>query len=169
MAKRKRKPGRGSKLRPVKDYHSDKYIPYIFKAETGILQAWGIEPDIRDGDVRQALRGLIAQLRESDSLPEILTTDEVSRPIEVEFEQVEELIQKLILSFLREAFEEQGPLPAEDLIGVFKAINHSIGAWNIGMNQQGYLKYLEGFLGRMGVSKPREISEEADRRGLLDE
>ena len=39
MAKRKRKPGGGSKLKPIKDYRSDEYIPYIFKAEAGILEA----------------------------------------------------------------------------------------------------------------------------------
>ncbi len=59
MAKRKRRPGHGSKLRPVKDYRDDEYVPYIFKAESGILQAWTLKPDLRDGDVRQALRGLI--------------------------------------------------------------------------------------------------------------
>ena len=72
MAKRKRNRGSGSKLRPIKDYRDDEYIPYIFKTETGILQAWTIETKLTDGDVRQALRGLIKQISETDELPAAL-------------------------------------------------------------------------------------------------
>lgn len=160
MAKRKRKPGRGSKLRPIKDYRSDEYLPYIFKAETGILKAWGIEPDMTDGNVRQALRELISQLKESSTLPRPLTADVTSEPVRIEAERIEDLIQNFILYHLRQAFEAQGPLSIEDLIGVLKTINHSIGAWNVGMNQQGYLNYLEGFLGKMGVTTTRQIFDE---------
>ena len=55
MAKRKRKRGGGSKLRLMKDYRDDQYIPYIQEAETGIVQVWRDEPDLTDGDVRGAL------------------------------------------------------------------------------------------------------------------
>lgn len=165
MAKRKRIPGGGSKLRPIKDYRSPEYVPYIFGAETGILQAWKVEPDIRDGDVRQALRDLISPVQKSGELPETLT-----RPAREEFEieatGKESLLRELILHNLSLAFEKHGPLDGEDLVGVLKVINGSIGAWNIGMSGRGYLNYLEGFMGQMGASTVALPPEEVKRLGL---
>ena len=166
MAKRKRKSEGGSKFQPIRDYQADEYIPYIFKAETGILQAWTINPKITDGDARQALRGLIKQIGAANTLPEDLTNIADERTLNVKADDPEELLATLILDGLRLAFREHGPLTAEDVVGVLKTINHSVGTWNIGMRQQGYLKYLQGFLGQMGV-KPRLLTAaEVKRLGL---
>ena len=157
MAKRKRRPGGGSKLRPIKDYRSEEYTPYIFRVESGILQAWAIESDIRDGDVRETLRRIMNSIKKSGNLPEILTQSPPdaggSTPA------FDSMLEYFILSNLREAFDQSGPLDEEDTIGILTTVNHSVGTWNRGMRGQEYLKYIKDFLGEMGVFA-RQLTEE---------
>jgi hypothetical protein len=160
MAKRKVRSGGGFKLRLEKDYRSDEYIPYIFRTETGILEAWTIEPDLRDGDVRETLRKLISSIKKSGVLPGELTGESAS-------DQTTTFLEISILSRLRSAFDEYGPLDAEDVMGILSTINHSVGSWNRGMHGQEYLKYIKGFLGGMGVA-PRQLSEEEVKMLGLD-
>lgn len=158
MAKRKRQPGDGPKLRPIKDYHDDEYVPYIFKTETGIQEAWAIEPDLRDGDVRQALRSLMKTMQRTGQLPPTLTGSEAkSTPT---------LLEWCILSHLSEAFESHGPLTVEDTIGVLGVVNGSVGAMNLGMMGQNYLNYAKGFVGRLGFSVQQLSEDEAEELGL---
>ena len=158
MAKRKRKPGGGSKLKPVKDYRSDKYTPYIFKVEIGILEAWKMEPDLRDGDVREALRNLIKTMKRTDQLPPELTGS-----LE---KSAQTLLEWRILDQLSGMFQEEGPLDVEDTIGILTIVNHSVGVWNRGMRGQEYLKYIDGFLGGAGVEVRQLTDEEAQQLGL---
>lgn len=165
MAKRKRRPGRGSKLRPIKDYRDDQYVPYIARAETGILQAWSIDPDLRDGDVREALRHLMRPMKQSGQLPQALTPEALDAPSKKAVE-TESLLEFLILENLQAAFREFGPLNAEDTIGILTVINNSVGAWNRGMRGQEYLKYIEDFLGGIGVEVRQLTDEEVKLLGL---
>lgn len=158
MAKRKRKPGGGSKLKPVKDYRSDKYTPYIFKAEVGILEAWKMEPDLRDGDVRQTLRNLIRTMKRTNQLPPELTGSTEK--------SAQTLLEWRILDQLSGTFQEDAPLDVEDTIGILTVVNHSVGAWNRGMRGQEYLKYIDGFLGDTGVEVRQLTDEEAQQLGL---
>ena len=158
MAKRKRKPGGGSKLKSVTDYRSHKYIPYIFKVEVGILEAWKMEPDLRDGDVRQLLRNLIKTMKRTNQLPPELTGGEEK--------SAKSLLEWRILDQLSGIFQEEEPLSAEDTIGVLTEVNHSVGAWNQGMRGQGYLKYIDDFLGGTGVEVRQLTDEEAQQLGL---
>jgi hypothetical protein len=164
MAKRKHRPGGGSKLRPIKNYRDDEYVPYIFRAESGILQAWAIDPDLRDGDVRQALRNIIASIKRSNQLPEFLTqpSTQSDEAIDAGSRGVSSMLEYLILSNLRRAFEEYDPLDNEDTVGILTVINNSVGAWNRGMRGQEYLKYIQGFLGGMGVFARRLTEEEVE-------
>jgi len=139
MAKRKRKPGGGSKLRPIKDYRDAEYVPCIFKTETGILESWKMEPDLRDGDVRQALRNIVKTIRHTGQLPPELTDSQEK--------SAQSLLEWRILDQLSNTFQEQGPLNVEDTIGVLSQVNYSAGTWNRGMRNQEYLKYIDGFLG----------------------
>jgi hypothetical protein len=153
MAKRKRKPGRGKgfKLRLDKDYRSDQYIPYIMNVETGILEAATIDPGLTDGDVKQTIESLISRLKEPETLPQLLpgeSTDTPTLPPEGEGSYV----QALIMMNLQRAFNENGPLEVEDVIGILKVINHSLSKWNIGLHKRGYLDYLQDFLGEVGVN-----------------
>lgn len=158
MAKRKRKPGGGSKLKPIKDYRSDEYIPYIFKAEVGILEAWKMVPDLRDGDVRQALRNLIKAMKRTDQLPPELTGSPEK--------STQSLLERRILDQLSDIFQEETALSVEDTIGVLTEVNHSVGAWNRGMLGQEYLKYIDGFLGDVGVEVRQLTDEEAQHLEL---
>ena len=158
MAKRKRKPGGGSKLHPIKDYRSEKYISYIFKTEVGILEAWKMEPDLRDGDVRNALRDLIKTMKRTNQLPPELTAGvEKSANSPLEWR---------ILDRLSGIFQEEAPLTVEETIGVLTEVNHSVGVWNRGMRGQGYLKYIDDFLGGTGVEVRQLTDEEAQQLGL---
>lgn len=171
MAKRKRRPGGGSKLRPIKNYRDDEFVPYIFNAEKGILMAWTAEPDIRDGDVRQALRDLISPIEKSGQLPEALTDenedeDKPSYQLDQVHSDQSMLIQTFILSNLRQTFQEQGALKPEDLVGVLKVINGSVGTWNRGMRGQEYLKYIQDFLGGAGAGVYQLTEEQVKELGL---
>lgn len=169
MAKRKRKPGerKGFKLRPVKDYRSEEYVHYIMNAEIGILQAATIVPELTDGQVDDALANLISQLKQPDAVSKLLpaetSTDlEDAEPIDT---AAPDFVQSFILMNLRNAFEEHGPLNAEDLSGVLGVIKTSVKRWNIGMHRRGYISYLEDFLGQMGAGVQKLSQEEAEALG----
>ncbi len=158
MAKRKRKPGGGSKLKPIKDYRDAEYVPYIFKTETGILEAWKLQPDLQDGDVRQTLRNLIKTMKSTGQLPPELTNSQDK--------SAQTLLEWRILDQLSNTFQEEGPLSVEDTIGVLSQVNYSVGAWNRGMRNQEYLKYIDDFLGGAGVEVRKLTNEEAQQLGL---
>ena len=175
MAKRKRKPGerKGFKLSPVKNYRSERYTFYIMSAETGILQATKIDSGLTDGDVFQALRSLSSRLQEPEALPTLLpaaSSDEASsEALEVtpgDSESQKNLVQTLILNNLKLAFERHGPLAADDVIGIFDVIRSSIKKWGVGMHGRGYLTYIEGFLGQVGIETWQLSGEEARELGL---
>ena len=163
MAKRKRTAGnrKGFQLRVDKDYRTEAYVMYIVNAEIGILQAATIDPEVTDGDVFRALENLISQLQEPEALPSLLLGDTSEAVQEYTSDTSSDLrayVQHFILTNLKHAFEEHGPLEAEDVIGVLGVIRTSVKRWNVGMHRRGYLTYLEGFLGQMGVNV-EEISE----------
>lgn len=164
MAKRKRRPNErhGSKLRLAKDYRSDEYVTYIFRAETGILEAWTMKPDLRDGDVRDALRELMRTMKRTHELPALLTENTEEPPPDTS------LLEWRILDNLRQIFDENGPLDVEDTIGILTVINNSVGAWNRGMRGQEYLKYIRDFLGGMGVQVQQISEEEAQELFLIE-
>ena len=152
MAKRKRRPGQGAKFRPAKNYRDDDYVPYIFRAEHGILEAWTIDRDIRDGDVREALRGLISAMKKTERLPKELAAasedpSERNSQNDLENTDTKSFVQQFILNSLQAAFKEYGPLTVEDTVGILTVINNSVGTWNRGWRGQEYLKYIEDFLG----------------------
>jgi hypothetical protein len=172
MAKRKRKPGGGSKLHPVKEYRDDEYVPYIMSVETGILQAWAVNPDLRDGDVREALRGLMSPMKKTGQLPEQLTRPSESATTPPETAETatyrgDGLLQAMMMLNLRQAFKEHGPLNTEDTLGILTVVNNSVGTWNRGMRGQEYLKYIKDFLGGLG-SEVRVLSDEEVKRLGLD-
>ena len=158
MAKRKRGKRKGFSLELAEDYRSEKYVIYIASAETGILQAGTIHSDLTDGDVYQALGDLITDLEEPDTFQRLFF------PVNEEPEQEQQkkadgLINFLIVSNLQTAFEQHGPLKADDVIGILNVIRTSIKRWSRGMHRRGYLTYIEGFLGQMGV-RTWQLSEE---------
>jgi hypothetical protein len=160
MAKRKSGKRKGFKLELVEDYRSDKYIFYIVSVETGLLQAGTIHSDLTDGDVYQALGALITDLKEPDIFQKLFfPMDEESQPEQDVEKRVDGTISFLIVSNLKTAFEQHGPLRAEDVIGILEVIRTSVKRWSHGMHRRGYLTYIKGFLGQMGI-KTWQLSEE---------
>lgn len=169
MAKRKRKPGEhpGFKLNLSKDYRSERYLMYVANIETGILQAATIESELTDGEVSEALEDLISQLKEPDLARLLLSpeTDEPQQP-EAKVEGNHAFVQHFILMNLRSAFERHGPLDAEDVIGILSVIKTSVKRWSVGMHRRGYITFIEGFLGQMGVKVQKLTDEKAHALGL---
>ncbi|MCL4300396.1 MAG: hypothetical protein KJ077_31970 [Anaerolineae bacterium] len=169
MAKRKRKPGEreGFKLNLSKDYRSERYAMYIAHAETGLLQAGTIDPDLTDGDVSQALEDLISRLKQPE-LAELLLSQQTgeSQSSEAKLEGQHAFVQNFVLMNLHSAFERYGPLDAEDVIGILGVIKSSVKKWSVGPHRRGYLTFIEGFLGNMGVKVQKLTTEEAEALGL---
>jgi len=158
MAKRKRGTRKGFSLELAEDYRSEKYMIYIANAETGILQAGTIAPELTDGDVYQALGDLITDLKEPDIFQRLFfPADEKSE--QEQQKKADGLVNFLVVSNLQTGFEQYGPLKAEDVIGILSVIRTSIKRWSHGMHRRGYLTFIEGFLGQMGV-RTWQLSEE---------
>ncbi len=170
MAKRKSNPNerQGFKFNPGKDYRSERYVMYIMKAETGLLQAGTINPDLTDGEVIQALEDLIAQFQTPESFTQLIAApgsdDPVSKP--PKGENNNQFVQYFVLMNLRSVFEQHGSLNAEDTIGILGVIKASVKRWSVGLHRRGYLTYIEGFLGQMGVRMQRLNTKEAEALGL---
>jgi hypothetical protein len=168
VAKRKSNPNErpGFKFNPGKDYRSERYVMYIMNTETGLLQAGTIEPDLTDGQVIQALEDLIAQLQTPEGFAQLLTAPLPNNPDSSGMESNNKFIQYFVLMNLRLAFERYGPLNAEDTIGILGVIKASVKRWSVGLHRRGYLTYIEGFLGQIGVRVQKLTPAEAEAMGL---
>ena len=140
---------------------------YIANAETGLLQAGKINPELTDGQVSAALDDLISRL-EQPELAELLLTQTAGETQSSEAKLSDEynFVQHFVLMNLRSAFERYGPLEAEDVIGILGVIKSSVKKWSNGMHRRGYLTFIEGFLGQMGVKVQQLTAEEAEALGL---
>ena len=168
MAKRKRTPGshKGFRLELVKDYRSERYVMYIAHAETGILQAGTINPDLTDGDVFRALADLIAQLQEPDTFARLFPVEMAEKSDVADKNEGQSFVQIFILMNLRDTFKKYGRLEAVDVIGILDVIKTSVKRWGVGMHRRGYLTYIEGFLGQAGVKVQQISQEEVEALGL---
>jgi hypothetical protein len=134
-------------------YKTAEYVLVIVGAETGIYEAYVMsDRELVDDTVEAALERLILQMRQGP-LPPLAETDRVTLTDE---DDEEELI---IWSIRRhwQLLAEQQPLPGrEDLIGVLRTILHSLEIWRSqSLHSQGYLRYLEGFLKKAGITVQR--------------
>ena len=161
MAKRKSGKRKGFKLELAEDYRAEKYVMYIANAESGILQAGTIDPDLTDGDIYKALNNLILRLENPDTFQKFFTPKPADEN-HTEDQKMEGLVQSFIIMNLRRAFEQYGPLDAKDVIGILGVIRTSVKRWSHGMHRRGYLTYIEGFLGEMGVGAWQLSEEEVE-------
>ena len=164
MAKRKRGKRKGFKLQITPDYRSERYVMYIMSAETGILEAATIDPDLTDGEVSQALQGLITELQEPQTFTNLFSAQsaETDEPALGE----DGLVQQMVLMNLRRAFDKHGPLGAEDVVGILEVIKTSAKRWGVGPHRRGYLTYLAGFLAQAGIEPKLLTEEELSALGL---
>lgn len=142
-------------------YRNEDTVPLLFQTEIGIYESFVIsDRRITDHDVRRALERLIREVRggngciSSGSVPDGLA------------EQGNE--ENLIAGNIRQHWEEYAekePFPGNGkLIGMLRTILGSIETWgNISPTSRGYLRYLEGFMDKLGVNcrqVPPELAEQ---------
>ncbi len=130
-------------------YKTDALVPVVFATEAGIYESFVMaDRQITDHDVRNALESLIRGIRGGT----ILLPPQRQPSAGGERGPEESLLTWNIRRHWDEHFEEE-PFPGrDDLIGVLRTILASIEVWgNMSPTSRGYLRYLEGFMGKLGV------------------
>ncbi len=130
-------------------YKNNKFLPLIFSTESGIYESFVMsDRKITDHDVRAALEGLIREIRGGT----LVFPSQRQASEHPDAEGGESLIVWNIRRHWDESSEGE-PFPGRDnLIGILRTILGSIDVWgNISPTSRGYLRYLEGFMGKMGV------------------
>ncbi len=148
-AKRDRQPKKNAPLA----YRGNKYktselVPVMLGTETSIYEAFVIaNRQLTDHHVRAALEELIRKIRRGTFFP--LDDSEQSNEVA---EGMEGLVLWNIRNGWRHSFETK-PNPGRDkLIGVLRTILGSIEVrGSISPKSRGYLEFLGGFLGKVGV------------------
>ena len=167
MAKRKRGGRKGFKLRLEQDYRSERYTMYVMNAEIGLLQAGTIASELTDGDVYEALEDLMERLQNPEIFTELFSDQATAEAQEDDASEASDsLIDHLVIMNMKTAFEQYGPLEAKDVIGILGVIKTSVKRHSVGMHRRGYLTFIEGFLGGMGVAVQQLSPEEVEDLGL---
>ena len=140
-------------------YKTEELTPFIFSTERAIHEAFVIgRRDLTDHDVRKALTTMIGKIRQNRlPLGEDLG-EEAERTQNAG--NAEEFIVCNILFHWRDFFETQFHPGRDRIVGVLRTILGSIDVWgSIDPKSQGYLEYIEDFLGQLGADI-REVSRE---------
>jgi hypothetical protein len=129
-------------------YKTDEYAPIFFRTEVGIYESYVMcDRELTDDEVEAAIERLVVQMREGPLPPfgesDVITITEGGE---------EDLV---IMNIRRnwQILEEEGTFPAwDDMIGILRSILHSISIWRSqSLHSQGYLRYIEGFMKKLGV------------------
>ncbi len=166
MAKRKRGKRKGFKLHLENNYQSERYTMYVMSAETGLLQAGTIHSELTDGDVYEALENLMERLKTPEIFTELFSDQATDDSQGDDDSEAPNMIGYLVIMNLKHAFEQHGSLTAEDVIGILGVIKTSVKRHSVGMHRRGYLTFIEGFLGGMGINVQKLSAEEAEELGL---
>jgi len=130
-------------------YKTDEYAPIFAQTEIGIYESYVMcDRELTDDEVEAAIERLVIQMREGP-LPPHPETDVITITEEGE--------EDLVIANIRRNWrilEEEGTLPSrDDLIGILRTILNSISIWRSqSLHSQGYLRYIEGFMKKLGVS-----------------
>ena len=141
MSKKSKRSKRRKQAPRPRNYRTEKYIEYIFKAEMGVLQAAKLLPELTDGEALDALRKLVARIR-SSGLPRFR-----EQPTDTEG-----LIAWLIVQGWEDLFRSQARLSKRDMIGCLNTVVESAETHVRKPGGRSYLKFLEKFMKRAGVS-----------------
>jgi hypothetical protein len=152
--KRKAKRAKRAPKRVPLAYHGNKYkteelIETLMRAEVGIYETFVMtERKLTDHTVKAALEKLILQMRGAP-LADLEDTSVVDY---VEGEEADLVIWNIRRDW--QDLYETKPRPSRDSqIGVLRTILGSIDVWkSVSPASRGYLRYLEGFLQKLGVS-----------------
>ena len=140
-------------------YKTEELTPFIFLTEHAIHEAFVISRrGFTDHDVRKALETMIGGIRQNRLLASEETDVEAKRGQNAG--NADEFIVCNILFHWREFFETQFRPDRDKLVGVLRTILGSIAVWgSVNPKSQGYLEYIEDFLGEIGADI-REVSKE---------
>jgi hypothetical protein len=154
--KRKQKTGRSGRKpeRVSLAYHGMKYktpelVKTLMRAEVGIYESFVMtQRKLTDRTVEAALEDLVRKLRRGP-LPGLEDTGS--------FEATEGDEARLVIWNVRrnwlDLFETEPAPSRESQIGILRTILGSIDTWkSVSPTSRGYLRYLEGFLPKLGVS-----------------
>jgi hypothetical protein len=140
-------------------YKTDELAPFIFNTERAIHEAFVISRRrLTDHDVRKALETMIGGIRQNRLLASEETDVEADRGQDAG--NSDEFIVCNILFHWREFFQTRSRPGRDKLVGILRTILGSIDVWgSVNPESQGYLEYIEDFLGQLGVDI-REVSKE---------
>jgi hypothetical protein len=139
-----------------KKYKTDEYAPIFYRTEVGIYESYVMcDRELTDDEVEAAIERLVTLMRQG-SPPPLSETGSVTL--------TEGGKEELVIANIRRNWQimaEQSSLPRrDDLIGVLRTILHSIEVWRSqSLHSQGYLRYVEGFMKKLGVSV-RQVTPE---------
>lgn len=164
-AKRDRRPAKRESLAyRGNKYRTEELVRVIFRTEVGIHET-DVMTDRKTTDhtVRSALEKLILQVR-TRTLPALEDTTHADY---VRGEE-EDLVIWNIRCNLHRLFQTE-PHPGRDkLIGVLRTILGSIEVWgSINPASRGYLRYMEGFVKKLGVSVDECSPEDLDTARMI--
>jgi hypothetical protein len=130
-------------------YRTQELIETLYRAEVGIYESFVMtERKLTDHAVESALENLVLQMRRAP-LADLEDTSVVDYVVGEEAD--------LVIWNVRRNWQdlyETKPRPSRDSqIGVLRTILGSVDVWkSVSPNSRGYLRYLEGFLQKMGIS-----------------
>jgi hypothetical protein len=130
-------------------YKTDALVDVLFQAEVGIFAAFvASDRKLTDHQVERGLASLIVEMRRGP-LPPIDTQTAISATVGME----EELVTENVRRNWQVLFQKSPHPGRHNLIGVLRTILASVDTWkSVSPTSRGYLKYLEGFLRKLGVS-----------------
>ena len=140
-------------------YKTEELTPFIFETERAIHEAFVISRrSFTDHDVRGALETTIGKIRQNRLSLGEETGSEAERWQNAGSE--EELIVCNILFHWQQSFETRFFPGRDKMVGVLRTILGSIDVWgSVNPKSQGYLEYIEDFLGQLGANL-REVTRE---------
>lgn len=137
-------------------YKADAYAPLFFRTEVGIYESYVMcDRELTDDEVEAAIERMVLRMRQGP-LPPLDETGTLTLA-----ERGEE---DLVIANIRRNWQimaEEGSLPGrDDLVGMLRTILHSIQVWRSqSLHSQGYLRYVEGFVKKLGVSVRRVTAD----------
>ena len=155
LEKKKRKELKRLPQKPVSlaykgnKYKNEKYLPLIFQTEAGIYESFVMQDHkLTDHDVRRCLEELIRGIRSGKEQISTLPDNAGSDPEE----NVPDFLTWNIRLQWQDYLEKYDPPARDDAIGVLRTIMSSIETWGtIDPESRGYLRYLSGFMGKLGI------------------
>ena len=151
-------------------YKTDEYAPVFYRTEAGVYESFVMcDYKLTDDDVEAAIERMVVLMRQRALSP---ISDAGDATFTYGGEQ--DLVIANILRNWRYMAEAETLPGRDDLIGVLRTILNSIQIWRSqSLHSQGYLRYIEGFMKKLGVNvmrvtKDLELIAEPDEDPLLE-